>query len=75
MVDEGRDEEFVDVEWQGGKSEGVGDWCCEACEQWRRRKGEWVVHGLIVLSSRRRGKPVEIRERRYWGMVVSVYEN
>ena len=35
-------------------------------------KGNGSCIVLIMLSSRRRGKPVEIRERRYWGMVVSV---
>lgn len=53
VVDEGREEELVNMEGEGGEGEGVGEWCCQTCEQCGRRKGEWVVHGEFELEAAR----------------------
>lgn len=46
VVDEGGEEELVDVEGEGGEGERIGEGGREADEGWGRGDGEWVVHGF-----------------------------
>ena len=72
VVEAGGEEEFVDVEGEGGEGEGVGEGCREADEQGGWREGEWVVHGSDrVGSSRRRGGPVGFLGGERGGVLLS----
>lgn len=47
VVAEGGEEEFVNVEREGGEGEGVGERCRQTGEQCGRRIGERVVHDSV----------------------------
>jgi len=51
VVGEGGEEEFVDVEGEGGEGEVVGKRSNYRCEEGRRWNGEGIVHFCCCCSS------------------------